>query len=169
MEDTLGPLGPLLQSGVLVVLQSVQTLTGGLLLLLYEQLLKLWSPSNDVVELYDPCFCWWWWWWSSTLLLLWPVVVEFFILCIILIFEDIHLAAGILFSCFSLLFFHRVSFNLLFPPSFPCKSSSYDPAWFSSYTIKSCYFHDYESSVQPMLSYWRNESRLLKKKVVYKI
>lgn len=126
---TLGPLGPLLQRGVLVVLQSAQTLTAVLLILFKELLLLLisvvseggiirrfWS-SNFCIEL------------TGVVLLLSEVVIIF---RIILIFEGIHLTE--LVSLWSSFFFQILNLSPS-PPSFfgvwswsshhpPCETSS---------------------------------------------
>lgn len=81
---TLGPRGPLLQRGVVVVLQSAQTLAAAAALLL----LLLWSD-----ELISKMPCCWWLFCNFFVLLTGLFVAGKFgstIFCINLIFEDIH-------------------------------------------------------------------------------
>lgn len=86
---TLGPLGPLLQRGVFVVLQSAQTLTE-VLVLLFKELFLLMISFSELLEGFG-CF------WSSSFCIglsgiSEPVRSEVIIFLIILIFEGIHFA-----------------------------------------------------------------------------
>lgn len=113
---TLGPLGPLLQRGVLVVLQSLQTLIGILLVLLEE--------LNSLIL--SHC------WWSSTFCSIFAVVQsEFIIFLISLIFEDIHFSVLLLPSSPSSFLKTDNLWLLLLSSAMGCRSEEDENTWLS--------------------------------------
>ena len=149
IKRTLGPLGPLLQRGVLVVLQSAQTLIVFelLMLLLFDELLLLLllsvAPKGDAgcFSLLSSSFCvkccctggsmlsivWW--------------SAGFIIFLIILIFEDIHLTELELF--WSTLWFSSVWSSILFFQILNLSPSSILSCWWLSFSGSvGCWSHD---------------------------